>query len=451
MAAFDRALRRTFSALAVRNYRYYFAGQSVSMIGTWMQSTAQAWLVLKLTGSGVDLGLIIAAQTLPILLLGPVGGTIADRFGKYRILWWTQAIAGFQALGLAVLVLAGGAQLWLLFVFAVILGLINCLDNPTRQTFVSEMVPREQLRNAITLNTVAVNMARAVGPAVGGILIATVGIGWCFMLNAVSFIFVLSALRAIHVDELHPADTIERGHGRGGLMEGFRYVASTPILRNTLLMMALVGTLSYEFQVSLPLLAKYTFNGGAETYGVLTACVGIGAVVGGLVAAAGRSTRSSALVRAALFFGVAIGLASLAPSPLTEKLALLLVGAGSVAFVSLASTTLQLSSAPSMRGRVMSLWSVAFMGSTPIGGPIVGWIGGSAGPRWALGVGALAAVVAAALGWVTLRSSRRAPAPALAGALAGASVVATPPVPVSDDVSGVPSVVDRPPVASGGC
>jgi len=395
--------------LSVRNYRYYFMGQSVSMIGTWMQSTAQAWLVLKLTGSGVDLGLIIAAQTLPILLLGPVGGTIADRFGKYRILWWTQAFAGVQALALSLLVLTGGAQLWLLFVFAVLLGLINCLDNPTRQTFVGEMVPRDQLRNAVTLNTVMVNLARAVGPAIAGVLIATVGIGWCFMLNAVSFIFVLAALRAIHTDELHLADPIVRGDGRGGLMEGFRYVASTPLLRNALLMMALVGTLSYEFQVSLPLMAKYTFHGGAETYGVLTACVGIGAVVGGLIAASRRNTAASALVRAALFFGVAIGLAALAPDSLTEKLALLLVGAGSVTFLSLGSTTLQLSSDPAMRGRVMSLWSVAFMGSTPIGGPVVGWIGSAAGPRWALGIGAAAAIAAAALGWMTLVSSRKAP------------------------------------------
>jgi MFS family permease len=429
LPAIDRALRRTFSALSVRNYRYYFSGQSVSMIGTWMQSTAQAWLVLKLTGSGVDLGLIIAAQTLPILLLGPIGGTVADRFGKYRILWWTQAIAGLQALALALVVLSGAAQVWMLFVFAGILGLINCLDNPTR--------------NAVTLNTVMVNLARAVGPAIGGVLIATVGIGWCFMFNALSFVFVLGALRAIHVDELHPPDPIVRGHGRGGLVEGFRYVASTPILRNSLLMMALVGTLSYEFQVSLPLLAKYTFKGGAETYGVLTSCMGIGAVVGGLIAASRRSTRASALAQAALFFGVAIGLAALAPDSLTEKLALLLVGAGSVTFLSLGSTTLQLSSDPSMRGRVMSLWSVAFMGSTPIGGPIVGWIGGSAGPRWALGVGAVAAIAAAAVGWATLGSPRRASGPVGDEPAAGAS--SAPVVPVV-------TVVPQPaPVASAGC
>jgi MFS family permease len=419
-------MHRTFSALSVPNYRYYFAGQSVSLVGTWMQSTAQAWLVLKLTGSGVDLGAVIAAQTLPILILGPVGGTIADRFGKHRILFWTQAVAGLQALALGLAVLSGGARLWLVFVLAGVLGLINAVDNPTRQTFVGEMVPRDQLRNAVTLNTVIVNLARAVGPAIGGVLIATVGIGWCFVLNAASFIFVLGALRAMDLGRLTPAP-LATGTGRSGLVEGFRYVASTPLLRNALLMMALVGTLSYEFQVSLPLLARYTFAGDAETYGVFTACVGIGAVVGGLIAASRRAARAEALARTALFFGVAIGLAAAAPSQLTEELALLLVGAGSVTFLSLGSTTLQLAAEPSMRGRVMSLWSVAFMGSTPIGGPIVGWIGGAAGARWALGIGAAAAVGAAAIGWCTLRPSRLAAVPGPADETVGAgdeSVVA---------------------------
>jgi MFS family permease len=405
LAKVRAAIGQTFSALAVPNYRRYFSGQSVSMIGTWMQGTALSWLVLKLTGSGVDLGLVIAVQTLPILLLGPIGGTVADRFGKYRILWWTQGIAGLQALALALVVLTGVAQLWLVFVLSAVLGLINSLDNPTRQTFVSEMVPIDQLRNAVTLNTVMVNLARAVGPAVGGILIATVGIGWCFMVNAASFIFVLAALRAIRQDELTPAPPVSRGSARSSLVEGFRYVASTPVLRNSLLMMALVGTLSYEFQVTLPLVAKYTFHGGAESYGVLTSCMGIGAVVGGLIAASRRTTASGALVRTAMFFGVSIALAAVAPDPVTEKLALLLVGAGSVTFLSLGSTTLQLAAEPSMRGRVMSLWSVAFMGSTPIGGPVVGWIGSSAGPRWALGVGALAALLAALIGWLSRHST----------------------------------------------
>ncbi len=195
-------LARTFSSLRVRNYRYYFAGQSLSLIGTWMQSVTQVWLVYTWTHSGFRVGLIVALQTLPILLLGPVGGTIADRFGKYRVLFYTQALAGVQALVLAILTFSGTLQLWELYVIALSLGLINTVDNPTRQTFVAELVGTDQLRNAVTLNSVMVNVARAIGPAVAGVLIASVGSGWCFLINAVSFGFVLLSLRAIHVDEL---------------------------------------------------------------------------------------------------------------------------------------------------------------------------------------------------------------------------------------------------------
>ncbi len=400
-------LAATFSSLRIRNYRYYFAGQSVSMVGTWMQSTAQAWLVLKLTGSGVDLGLVIALQTLPILLLGPVGGTIADRFGKYRILFWTQGFAGLQALALGGLVLSGSAKLWMVYVLAVCLGLINMVDNPTRQTFVNEMVGRDNLRNAVTLNSVMVNLARAIGPAIAGALIATVGIGWCFLVNGMSFVFVLSALRAMHQEELSPAPLSPRG--RGQLVEGLRYVARTPVLRDALVMMALVGTLTYEFQVTLPLIAKYTFHGNAETYGSLTAFMGIGAVIGGLAAAGRSGSGQRRMVGAALVFGVVMVLATLAPTALTERIVLLAVGACSVTFLSLGNATLQLRAEPSMRGRVMSLWSVAFLGSTPIGGPVVGWIGAHVGPRWGLGVGAAAALAAAGLGWFTLRRHDRDP------------------------------------------
>lgn len=398
-------LTATFSSLRIRNYRYYFSGQSVSLVGTWMQSTAQAWLVLKLTNSGVALGLVIALQTLPILVLGPVGGTIADRFGKYRILFWTQGFAGLQALALGATVLSGDVKLWMVYAFAVCLGLINMVDNPTRQTFVSEMVGRKDLRNAVTLNTVMVNVARAVGPAIAGALIATVGTGWCFVINGLSFVFVLGALRAMHRDELSPAPPSPRG--RGQLVEGLRYVARTPVLRDALIMMALVGTLTYEFQVTLPLIAKYTFHGNSETYGSLNACMGIGAVIGGLVAASRTGTGQRRLVRTAVSFGVVMVAATLAPTTLTERIALLAVGACSVTFLSLGNSTLQLRADPSMRGRVMSLWSVAFLGSTPIGGPVVGWIGGHVGPRWGLGVGAAAALAAAGLGWVTLRRHDR--------------------------------------------
>jgi MFS family permease len=391
---------RTFSSLHIRNYRWYFAGQSMSLIGTWMQSIAQSWLVFTLTHSGTAVGLVVALQTLPILLLGPLGGTIADRFGKYRILFWTQSLAGVQAAVLAVLTLTGTVQLWQLYLMAASLGLINMVDNPTRQTFIVEMVGREQLTNAVTLNSVMVNVARAIGPAVAGVLIASVGAGWCFAVNAGSFLFVLAGLKMIDPRLLAPAPRATRL--RGQLLEGFRYVGRTPLLRDTLLMMALIGCLAYEFQVSLPLIAGNTFHGNASAYGFLTASMGVGAVIGGLVAAGRRDRSPSRLVNTALAFGAVIGLAALAPTRWAEQVILLAVGAGSVTFLSLGNSTLQLRADPAMRGRVMSLWSVAFMGSTPVGGPLVGFIGGALGPRYALGIGALAALVAGAYGYVRL-------------------------------------------------
>jgi MFS family permease len=401
---------RTFSSLKIRNYRVYFAGQSLSMVGTWMQMTTQAWLVLSLTDSGVQLGLVIALQTLPILVLGPIGGTIADRVGKYRILFFTQGLAGAQALLLAGLELSGHLQLWELYILAVSLGLINMVDNPTRQTFIVEMVGCDELPNAVTLNSVMVNVARAVGPGIAGLLIAAVGSGWCFLINGISFAFVLGALALIDQGQLSP--TPRAGKAKGQLLEGFRYVAHEPLLRDTLIMMGLVGMLAYEFSVTLPLMAKHAFGGGSALYGLLNSAQGAGAIVGGLIAAgrAGRGRRR--LVNTALAFGVVIILAALAPTPATEVVALLFVGAASVTFLSLGNSTLQLASEPSMRGRVMSLWSVAFQGSTPIGGPLVGVIGGALGARYSLGVGGVACLAAAAIGYLSLIRRGRGATPA---------------------------------------
>ena len=417
-----KTFTRTFSSLNSRNYRYYFAGQSLSLIGTWMQSVTQSWLVFAWTHSGVQVGLIVALQTLPILLFGPIGGTIADRFGKYNILFYTQAFSGLQALALAILDLTGHLQLWELYTMAVALGLINMVDNPTRQTFIVEMVGRDQLANAVTLNAVMVNAARAIGPAVAGILIATVGSGWCFLINAVSFAFVLASLRAIHTDEL--TLTPRAPQMRGQLREGFHYVRRTPVLRDALIMMALIGCLTYEFQTTLPLVAGNTFHGDARTYGFLTGCMGAGAVIGGLIAAARGRSGPQRLVTTAAVFGIAVLAASLAPSLVAEEILLLAVGASSVTFLAMGNSTLQLASEPSMRGRVMSLWSVAFLGSTPVGGPLVGLVGGQVGARYALGLGGLAALVAALYGWYALRG-REAPASA-----AAAEVSAGPGLPV---------------------
>jgi MFS family permease len=396
--------RRTFSSLSVPNYRRYFTGQAISLIGTWMQTTAQAWLVLTLTNSATDLGLVVALQTLPVLLLGPYGGVIADRVDKRRLMIVLQSLMGVQALVLAVLTLTHTVTFIDVCILAVILGLNNCFENPSRQAFVLEMVGPDDLRNAVSLNSTLVNAARAVGPAVAGLLIATVGTGWCFAINAVSFVAVVTSLVTMDRGQLQPAPP--KARGKGQLREGFRYVAHEPQLAIPLLMMGLVGMLAYEFQVTLPVAAKQVFHGGAEVYGVMTAAMGIGAVVGGLMTAARGKTGLRAMVLASFVFGVVILFASLAPLLAIEFVALALVGYASVSFLSMGNSTLQLATDPQMRGRVMALWSVAFLGSTPIGGPAIGWVTEHAGARVGLGVGAVSCFVAAGLGAFAIRRLR---------------------------------------------
>jgi MFS family permease len=397
--------RRTFSSLSNANYRKYFFGQTTSLVGTWMQSTAQSWLVLTLTHSATDIGLVVALQTLPVLLFGPYGGVIADRVDKRRLMIVLQMFMGIQAAVLAVLSLLHIVTFLDVCLLAVVLGLNNCFENPSRQAFVLEMVGPQDLRNAVSLNSTTNNVARAVGPAIAGVLIATVGEGWCFAVNAFSFIAVVGSLIAMDRDALSPS--IPTVRAKGQLREGFRYVARTPELGIPLLMMALVGMLAYEFQVTLPVFAERVFHGGSVVYGGMTASMGLGAVCGGLVTAARGKTGMRAMIRASLIFGIVMSFASLAPALALAFTALALVGYASVSFLAMANTTLQLTTDPQMRGRVMALWAVAFMGSTPIGGPLIGWITSLAGPRTGLAVGALSCFLAALLGIFTVRHLRK--------------------------------------------
>ena len=399
----------TFASLANPNYRRYFTGQAVSLIGTWMQTVAQSWLVLQLTGSGTALGLVVALQTLPVLLLGPYGGVVADRVDKRKLMMALQAMMGVLALVLGILTVTHEVTLWQVYVLAFLLGMNNCFENPARQSFVLEMVGPTDLRNAVSLNSVLVNAARAVGPAVAGIIIATGGIGICFLINAVSFVAVVFSLATLDVSKLAPSKPTDRT--RGQLKEGLSYVRRTPTLAIPLLMMALVGCLAYEFQVVLPIVAKQTFGGGANVYGFMTAAMGVGAVVGGLWVAARGRTGVRSLVNSAAVFGVVIAAAAAAPDLILELLALALVGAASVGFLSKGNSTLQLSASPQMRGRVMALWAVAFLGSTPIGGPIAGAVSEQFGGRAGLALGAVACLVAAGLGALTLRGEMAADAP----------------------------------------
>ncbi len=396
MTRVKRLGRETFAALSVPNYRLYYSGQSISLIGTWMQMTAQSWLVLTLTHSAAALGAIVALQTIPVLLLAPYGGVIADRVDKRRVMIALQSAMGVQALILGLLTVTGSVRVWEIGVLAVVLGLNNAFENPSRQSFMLEMVGPEHLRNAVSLNSVLVNVARTIGPAVAGLLIASVGIGICFLINAGSFVAVVASLTMMNRAALNPTTPTPRA--RGQLREGLRYVRRTPELAVPLLMMAAVGCLTYEFQVSLPVMASRGLGVGARGFGFMTAAMGVGAVIGGLMVASKGRTGLAPLVLAAFAFGLTMTAATLAPSLPVEMLALGFVGGTSVAFMSTGNSTLQLGAAPSMRGRVMSLWFVAFQGSTPIGGPIIGATMEVFGARAGLGVGAVTCFVMAAVG-----------------------------------------------------
>jgi MFS family permease len=396
-----RAGRTTFAALAVPNYRRYYGGQSISMIGTWMQMTAQSWLVLSLTHSSTALGIVVALQTLPVLILGPYGGVVADRIDKRKLMIILQSAMGVQALVLGVLTVTGAVKVWEIAVLAAVLGLNNAFENPARQSFMLELVGPEHLRNAVSLNSVLVNVARTIGPAVAGVLIATTGEGVCFLVNAGSFAAVVASLMTMDRAALSPSEPTPRA--RGQLREGLRYVRSTPELAVPLLMMGVAGCLTYEFTVSLPVMADRGLNVGAAGFGFMTAAMGVGAVAGGLLVAARGKTGLRPLVLASAGFAVAMALATAAPNLAFEVIALALAGAASIAFMSTGNSTLQLNSAPNMRGRVMSLWFVAFQGSTPIGGPVVGATMAVIGPRAGLGLGAVTVLLVALGGLLALR------------------------------------------------
>ena len=393
--------QRTFASFSVRNYRLYFIGQSVSMCGNWMQIIAQDLLVLDLTGSGTQLGLVTALQTLPILLFGSFAGVLIDRFPKRTILYITQSLSGILALIMGTLVATDTIEMWMLYIVATCLGFVTMVDNPTRQNFVHEMVGRDLLANAVSLNSTEINMARVIGPSIAGALVSLVGLSVCFFINGFSYIGVLIMLRMIDEKELHL--TTLAGRAKGQLVAGFRYVRSMRTLWVPLLMMTIVGMLSYEFRVVLPMFATFTFDGHAGAYAALTAAMGLGAVIGGGYTAGRRRADMRILVYSAGLFGVSILFAAIAPNMPVALVAMVIVGFFSVNFTSLGNTTLQLSAAPEMRGRVMALWTVAFMGSTPIGGPIIGTIGEVTSPRWSLAVGSVAAIVAAGIGWIVIR------------------------------------------------
>jgi MFS family permease len=352
-----------------------------------MQTIAQAFLVLDLTHSGTQLGVSTAARFAPVLLAGPWGGAIVDRTNTRRLLYATQAASGLIGLLFAILVGLHVAQMWHVYVLAVALGCVNVFDNPARQAFISELVPPRLLGNAVTLNSVMVNGSRVLGASLGGAIAASLGLALCFAVNALSYLAVLATIFAMSASELLPVAKTpsEPGQVRAGL----RYVRERRDLLVPLLMVALIGTLAWEFQISLPLLASQTFHGGAGAYGVMAAVMAVGAVAGGLFTASRAARGARSLAISAIGWGVSITAAALAWSLPIEYACLLFVGYGSVTFNSLAKTVMQLGSSPQMRGRVMALWGLAWLGSTPIGGSLVGWVGQEYGARWSLLIGGL--------------------------------------------------------------
>jgi MFS family permease len=410
---FGRYLHTTFASLKIRNYRLYFIGQGISLVGTWMQGIAQSWLVLTLTKSGTALGLVLAAQFLPVLFLAPYGGVIADRFPKRRILFGSQSLAAILAIAMWALVVTGSIRLWMVYVLALGLGLVNAIDNPTRQSFIHELVGKDDIRNAVTLNSLEVNLTRVLGPALAGVLIASIDLPLCFLLNGLSFVAVLICIWLMRSSELYRSTLIPAEKGQ--LRQGFAYVRRNEVIRDALLMMLLVGTLTYEFPVTLGMLSKFTFHANADSYALLTCAMGLGAVLGGLFTAGRREAALRALTLASFGFGVTMLLAAVSPTLALAAVAMIAVGAFSVAFTSLTNTILQLEAEPEMRGRVMALWSVAFLGSTPVGAPIVGWIGERFDPRMSMVVGAVAALVAGAVGISAMRARR--------GAVVGGPVI----------------------------
>jgi MFS family permease len=385
--------RRTFRAISVRNYRLYFTGQVISVSGTWMQTVAQAYLILfPLHGTGVDVAVATSLQFLPLLLLGPFGGLTADRLDKRKVLYATQGSAGLLALILSVLVLSHSVHLWQVYVLAAGLGVVNLFDNPARQTFVFEMVGADLLPNAVSLNSVLMNSARVIGPAIGGALIVTLGVATCFMVNAASYVAVIVALSRMNVAELHRRPGVARAKGQ--VREGLRYVWHTNDLRTPLLSMAVVGVFAFNFTVTLPLLAKFTFDGGAGLYSAFMVAMGAGAVAGGLFTAFRSKPSTRILACIGLVFAGSIMAVALSPNQALALAMLVPMGAAAIAFVATNNATLQLRSDPAMRGRVMSLNAIAFLGSTPIGAPLLGYVSDVTSPRIALVAGSVATLLA---------------------------------------------------------
>ncbi|WP_062290085.1 MFS transporter [Demequina phytophila] len=392
----------TFASLRFFNYRLWFAGALVSNVGTWMQRVAQDWLVLTVLTpeSGVAVGITTALQFAPFLFLSAWAGVLADRVDHRKLLIWTQVGQGAMGLGLGLLTVMGHVELWHVYAFALGLGVVSAIDGPARQTFVSDLVPSGSLPNAVALNSASFNAARLIGPAVAGLLIAAVGTGWVFLINAATFGATIFALTAMRLGELHHQERAARG--RGQVREGIRYIRRRPDIVVIMVVVGVVAALGLNFQLTSAMMAATEFGRGPGEYGILGSITAIGSLTGALLAARRKRPRLRLVVGAAFAFGVAAGLMAIAPSYWLYALSCIPVGFTALTMITSANAAVQTTTTPLMRGRVMALYMMIFLGGTPIGSPIVGWIGEHWGPRWSIGVGAIAALAVslAAAAWV---------------------------------------------------
>jgi MFS family permease len=391
----------TFASLRVRNFRLFFVGQIVSQTGTWLGMVAQTLLVLHLTDSGVALGLLTAAQFGPVLLLGAWAGVVADRSDKRRLLLIVQSLAMVQSFAMGALAFMGEPPLLAIYGVAMAGGVLTAFDNPTRRSFVVEMVQRHDINNAVSLNSALMTGSRVVGPALAGVLVMTVGFGWTFVVDGLSYIAVLVGLAMMRPSELHPSPALERAKGQ--VRAGLRYARSVPQLWMPLVMMAVIGTLAFNFQVVVPLFVTQDLGGSDQTFTLLFSVLSLGSLVGALVVARRTETTVRRVGLTAMAFGASMALLAVAPNQGIAFLVGPLIGVASIAFMTSSTALVQTEAAPEMRGRVLALQAMVFLGSTPIGGPVVGWIAEHLGARYALAVGALACLGAGAWGVVVAR------------------------------------------------
>jgi MFS family permease len=400
---------RTFRSLRIRNYRLFFVGQLISVTGTWMQTVAQSWLVLNLTGSGVALGITVALQFLPMLLFGMWGGLIADRSDKRRLLIGLQVAGGLLALILYALVATGTVELWMVWVLAFALGMVFMVDMPTRQSFVIEMVGPDEVPNAVGLNSAMFNTGRILGPGAAGITIATLGLAPAFLANAISFLPVIAGLMMMRSEELFRREPAPRR--KGEVRAGFLYAWHDTTLRYTLLLVGVLGMFGFNFIVVLPLMAKFTFGGDAGLYSLFTALMSFGSLAGALISASRTKPTTAMLLGSGVAFGGLTLVTAVAPTAWLVATLLVGVGMAMMLFMATANTTLQLNSDPAMRGRVMALYGLLFAGSTPLGGPVMGWISEAWGPRVGMAIGGALSLAAALAAVSRVRVRRRAAIP----------------------------------------